>query len=347
MDRQPHWQKAGHYRSVTVQVFENAKTAQARVSDADKLCMSTGRDRRRKPRSPRVTLSPLRLHFQEQRGVQQVVPARLVDLTEHGCGLEVESDLAVNMPITILGDITNQGGGREVQVRGRVAWSEASSDWTWRVGIEFEAPLDLGRSKGSSAKRESMPLEDTEDFYELLQLSPNADNETIQRVFRILATRYHPDNKETGDTEVFRRVHQAYTTLLDPERRAAYDVDHQARNKLRWKIFDQPQSAQGMHAERAKRHGILSLLYTKRVANPAQPGVSIVEFEDMLGVPREHLDFSLWFLKESGFAVRTDNGRFSITIKGVIEAEAEVVPRDPERREDRLIEAPDGVPSFV
>ena len=41
------------------------------------------------------------------------------------------------------------------------------------------------------------------DYYELLQISPNAEPETVHRVFKMLAQRYHPDNPETGDTERF------------------------------------------------------------------------------------------------------------------------------------------------
>ena len=37
------------------------------------------------------------------------------------------------------------------------------------------------------------------DYYETLQISKNADQETVQRVFRLLAQRFHPDNLETGD----------------------------------------------------------------------------------------------------------------------------------------------------
>ena len=187
-------------------------------------------------------------------------------------------------------------------------------------------------------QRERLPADDVEDYYELLQLSPNADGETVQRVYRILAARYHPDNQETGNADTFRRVRQAYEVLSDPDKRAAFDVDHQARKKLRWKIFDGPEAALGKHAEQTKRQGILSLLYAKRVATPEQPGMSIVEMEDLLGIPREHLDFSLWFLKESGFVARTDSGKLSVTLKGVVEAEAEEL-REAERREDRLIEA--------
>jgi curved DNA-binding protein len=42
-----------------------------------------------------------------------------------------------------------------------------------------------------------------EDFYEDLQVSPNADQETIERVYRLLAKRYHPDNSGTGGVEKF------------------------------------------------------------------------------------------------------------------------------------------------
>ena len=76
------------------------------------------------------------------------------------------------------------------------------------------------------------------------------------------------------------------------------------------------------------------------MAAPEQPGVSIVELEDMLGIPREHLDFSLWFLKESGSVARTDSGKLSVTVKGVMEAEAQEIAREAELRADHLIEAP-------
>jgi curved DNA-binding protein len=37
------------------------------------------------------------------------------------------------------------------------------------------------------------------DYYEILQVSPNADQTTIERVYRLLAKKYHPDNAEEGD----------------------------------------------------------------------------------------------------------------------------------------------------
>lgn len=159
------------------------------------------------------------------------------------------------------------------------------------------------------------------DYYETLQISPNADPETVHRVFRILAQRYHPDNPDTGDSTMFRLISEAYDVLKEPESRAAYDVHHRDTRRLNWKIFDQSNSAQGVEAERRKRQGVLSLLYRKRVMQPEQAGMTLKEFEELLGVPKEHLEFTLWFLKENHCMTRTDNGRHFITIKGVELAE--------------------------
>jgi curved DNA-binding protein len=160
------------------------------------------------------------------------------------------------------------------------------------------------------------------DYYENLQISPNADQDTIHRVYRVLAQRFHPDNSETGDAEAFRGVIEAYQTLGDPERRAQYDVQHRETRRITWKIFDRSTSAQGIEGERRKREGVISLLYRKRLAQPDQPSLTLRDFEDLLGVPIEHLDFCLWYLKEGQYVQRFDNGRHIITLKGVQLAES-------------------------
>ncbi len=167
------------------------------------------------------------------------------------------------------------------------------------------------------------------DFYEALQISPNADQDTVHRVYRLLAQRFHPDNLQTGNAEIFRQITEAYNALSSEEKRAAYDVHHREARRLTWKIFDQTNAALGFEAERRKRQGVLSLLYRKRLMTPDNPSLTLKELEDLLAVPREHLEFTLWFLKESQYIQRTDNGRHSITIKGVELAE-EMNDRRPE-----------------
>jgi curved DNA-binding protein CbpA len=155
------------------------------------------------------------------------------------------------------------------------------------------------------------------DYYEVLQISPNAQPETIQRVYRMLAQMYHPDNSETADVAAFNKVLEAYKVLSDPARRAGYDVEHRSVATVRWKIFDKSQAVQGVEGEKLKRLGILSLLYNKRLHEPANPALSVVEFEQLLGCPREHLELSLWYLRESGRIQRSDNGRFTLTYQGL------------------------------
>jgi curved DNA-binding protein CbpA len=49
----------------------------------------------------------------------------------------------------------------------------------------------------------------TVDYYDVLQVSSNAEPETIHRVYRLLAQRFHPDNHETGDDARFRAIQEA------------------------------------------------------------------------------------------------------------------------------------------
>lgn len=62
------------------------------------------------------------------------------------------------------------------------------------------------------------------DYYEVLGVSRNAGQEEIQRAYRKLARKYHPDvNKEPGAEEKFKEINEAYEVLKDPEKRAKYD----------------------------------------------------------------------------------------------------------------------------
>lgn len=59
--------------------------------------------------------------------------------------------------------------------------------------------------------------------YDVLGVAPAADEVRLRRAYVALARRYHPD-RAGGDAERMRAVNEAWATLSDPERRAAYDV---------------------------------------------------------------------------------------------------------------------------
>ncbi len=69
------------------------------------------------------------------------------------------------------------------------------------------------------------------NYYEILQVDPGADQEIIERVYRLLVKRYHPDNGHSGEASKFRTLIEAYSILSNPEKRAANDSDnHKAPN---------------------------------------------------------------------------------------------------------------------
>ena len=155
------------------------------------------------------------------------------------------------------------------------------------------------------------------DYYELLQISPNAQIQTIQRVYKMLAMRYHPDNPETGDVARFLLLNRAFETLEDPERRSEYDSHYARYQEKPVKIFETKEFEIGVDGESNRRMGILCLLYARRRTDADNPGISLYELEGTMGFAREHLMFALWYLKEHELARMNHQGDFAITGKGV------------------------------
>jgi curved DNA-binding protein CbpA len=125
------------------------------------------------------------------------------------------------------------------------------------------------------------------DYYELLQVSPSAELETIHRVYRMLAQRYHPDNQESGNPTRFREVSEAYRILSDPEERARYDVQHQKHRQERWKLVSTGGDAENdFDLEEMVRLTVLEVLYTKRRMEPREPAI-FSRVHDLVSGPEE------------------------------------------------------------
>jgi curved DNA-binding protein len=161
-----------------------------------------------------------------------------------------------------------------------------------------------------------MSQESLPDYYEIVQVSPRADQETVERVFRLLAKRLHPDNAETGNADRFNELLEAFRVLSNPETRAAYDVRYEASRERRWRVFDLGLNSDAGDDIRL-RDAILSIMYQGRRQNPDKPGIGNIELERMLGVSEEQIRFHLWYLKEKGWTQRLENGQLAITAEGV------------------------------
>jgi len=160
-----------------------------------------------------------------------------------------------------------------------------------------------------------------EDYYEYLQVSPNADQETIERIYRLLAKKFHPDNTDTGNIDKFNILTKAYQTLADPEKRAAYDVQYEKARNREFKAFSEMAAFDGAGTDGQIRKAILSLLYIRRRDTPETPGVGNWEMEKMVGLPEKIIAFHIWYLKEKKWISMIDTGGYAITAAGVDEIE--------------------------
>lgn len=96
------------------------------------------------------------------------------------------------------------------------------------------------------------------DHYRTLQVARNADPEIIEKAYKVLARRYHPDISQDPPERAHRRMlalNQAYATLRDPAARAAYDASlppEHGHTRSGWEVFWDG-GLVGLYADRRRR----------------------------------------------------------------------------------------------
>jgi curved DNA-binding protein len=155
------------------------------------------------------------------------------------------------------------------------------------------------------------------DYYEFLQISPDANSDTISRVYRYLARRLHPDNPASGDSDMFRLLKTAWDVLSNPDSRAEYDAARRREAPQAIPLSASIDFMDGFEGELNRRMALLSVLYSRRRSSPNAPEVSLAEIEAQMGFPRDYLDFTTWYLVKKGYVTRADNSDFALTAEGV------------------------------
>lgn len=155
------------------------------------------------------------------------------------------------------------------------------------------------------------------DYYEFLQISPRADQETIHRVYRFLAARFHPDNPVSGDADKFATLTTAYEVLSDPARRVEFDAAREKKGSQAPPLSTSIDFMDGVAGELNRRLAVLAVLYFRRRNNPRFPEVSLAELESRMGFPRDYLDFTTWYLQKKAYITKADNSDFTLTATGV------------------------------
>lgn len=167
------------------------------------------------------------------------------------------------------------------------------------------------------------------DYYEFLEISPNATQETIHRVYRFLASRYHPDSAGTGDLNKFSQLTSAYQVLSDPDRRAEYNLQRAtSQPKVQNPMSSTIDFMDQVEGDLNRRLAVLVILYYRRRMYPSEPEVPLAEIERRMGFPRDYLDFTTWYLRKKGYVTKADNADFALTVEGVdhIETQRATIP---------------------
>lgn len=91
-----------------------------------------------------------------------------------------------------------------------------------------------------------------ENYYEILQVSSNASKEIIDKAFKTLAKKYHPDanppDKKEWAEDQFKKINAAYEIISDEEKRKQYDED------LRKSIENETKQAEQRYQKLYKQH---------------------------------------------------------------------------------------------
>jgi hypothetical protein len=169
-------------------------------------------------------------------------------------------------------------------------------------------------------------------LYQLLHVDRDAHATIIRYAYRFLAAQYHPDNGETGDAEKFRIITDAWQTLSDEGKRAAYDMSlgaqeqtkgvtqHKAQAKVneygRDSLPNIPKAGITWH-ETELRLAILQVLLAARKKKPSSGGASGKMLMDCLQLDSIiEIEFALWYLRENHY-IETGERVFMITGKGL------------------------------
>lgn len=220
------------------------------------------------------------------------------------------SGIGVRSPIEI-----RQGAAVYIQAQGGYPTGYSVVCHTTRRGAAYVIGLELDET--TKKTNPGFGTDQASDHYEFLQISPNAQPDTVHRVYRFLAARYHPDNPHTGDPEKFLLLNRAYEVLSNPETRARYDEILKNKPGQPSALFESVDFLDGVEGEVNRRLAVLSLLYRKCRANVNSRHVSLGELEAQMGFPREYLDFTIWYLRTKKYATQEDGGELALTSSGV------------------------------
>ena len=150
------------------------------------------------------------------------------------------------------------------------------------------------------------------NHYDISQVSQNASQEVIEKMFRFLATKHHPD--AGGEKKQFNEMVEAFEVLRDPAARSNYDMEIKTEKQEISRLVENSKQA---GPDAAIRHELLCLFYARRREQGVSPALGAMAIEKALNLSENVLEFHLWYFKEKGWIARWESGGFAITAEGV------------------------------
>ncbi|HXM40037.1 MAG TPA: DnaJ domain-containing protein [Bryobacteraceae bacterium] len=255
-------------------------------------------DKRKEQR--RFTNAMFAVNWEDARGQTRSLRVRGLNVSKSGMRIESSEEIHPGVPVSLQAERHELAGKATV----RNCTRRGSG---YLVGLEFSE---------DTKRKLHLPLVDAVDYYEVLQVSQNAEPETVHRVYRIMAARFHPDNPQTGDSERFLLLNEAYEVLSDPDKRATYDAARRVGECQPLPAFELKEFVDGIEGEQNRRLGVLCLLYNRRRADMEHPGLSLLDLERLMSFPREYISFAVWYLRDRGFVQMGDNSDYVLTASG-------------------------------
>lgn len=157
------------------------------------------------------------------------------------------------------------------------------------------------------------------NYYDILQVSRNASPEIIEKAYKTLAKKYHPDlqtedNKKQAE-ETLKEINEAYETLFDPEKKKEYDqtlIDHTISEEDFNRLYQENQIlknkiAQMQHTEQNVNHNFAQQSnIANHTVHQSSPSYDYNTYEQELQNARKkaYYDAYIQDLKNRGYKIR-------------------------------------------